>query len=285
MNIAIVGSNGYIAKYLYKSLIQEKHTIINIDKCGGDVKYLDLEYPDVFAYSILNTIDFIIFTAAISEPDKCATEFDLCWRINVNGTRRFIYEAINRGCNVLFFSSDAVYGNIPGHIYTEQSETKPETPYGKMKKAIEDEFKDNPCFKAIRLSYVVSANDKFITYCLNCVRHNKVADIFHPLYRNCITISDVITTVTWFVYHFNEYKPFSLNIAGPELVSRVRIADELNRVLNNKLNYIITQPNEEFFKNRPQITQIKSLYIQKYNIIENLNFSEKLQKELEGIHL
>ena len=31
MNIAIVGSNGYIAKYLYKSLIQEKHTIINID--------------------------------------------------------------------------------------------------------------------------------------------------------------------------------------------------------------------------------------------------------------
>ncbi len=57
----------------------------------------------------------------------------------------------------LFFSSDATFGDIPGKIYDEKSETQAYTPYGKMKKAVEDEFKGNPLFKAIRLSYVASA--------------------------------------------------------------------------------------------------------------------------------
>ena len=287
MNVAVVGSGGYIAKYIIERLEQGPSVtnILKIDQNESADAYLDLQKPELFDYDKLKDIDFVIFTAAISGPDKCASDFDFCWSINVTGTIYFIKEALSRTCQVLFFSSDAVFGDIPGIIYDESSDTRAITPYGRMKKAVEDEFKDNPYFRAIRLSYVASAKDRFITYCINCIKKNEVADIFHPFYRNCIVVSDVVNVVVWFSQHFDEYKPFVLDVAGKELVSRVRIADELNRVIGGKLKYTISMPGDKFFKNRPKITQMRSLYMQKYSILPDNSFTEKIQKELEGIEI
>ena len=285
MKIAIIGSNGYIAGALIKELEKDNNIeeIVKIDKnCNADL-YLDLKEDDKFDYSVLKEIEIVIFTAAISGPDKCAFNFDECWKINVEGTKYFIYEAAKRECKVVFFSSDAVFGDIPGNIYTEESETKAETPYGIMKKTIEDEFKGMRMFKSLRFSYVISARDKFITYCLSCIRKGEVANIFHPFYRNCITLSETVDIVRWFVYHFDEYIPSVLNVAGQELVSRIRIADEINRMTEQRLQYVISEPEDDFFANRARITQMKSLYMKKYNILEDKTFTEKIQKELEEI--
>lgn len=287
MNVAIVGSSGYIAGYIIKSL-QEKETIANIlkvDKCNEADYYLDLSQAENFNYEVLKGINYIIFTAAISGPDQCAKEFDFCWEINVEGTKKFIEESIKRGCRVLFFSSDAVYGDIPGKIYLEESETNAKTPYGRMKKAIEDEFKTNPAFKAIRLSYVASKNDKFISYCLDCQKKGETAEIFHPFYRNCVVVSDVVKVVVWLISHWEEYPHFVLNVAGRELVSRVRIIDEINRELTDKINYIIVTPDSKFYDNRPAITQMESLYIEQYGILDNESFTEKIKRELEDYSL
>lgn len=277
MKIAIVGSSGYIAGHFLKKF----ENILKIDQTPDANIHLNLLKAEKFDYSALDGIDYIIFTAAISGPDMCANEFEKCWNINVTGTARFIKNAIACDCRVLFFSSDAVFGDIPGKIYTELSETKAQTPYGRMKKAVEDCFKGEPNFKAIRLSYVVSKNDRFVSYCLECMNTGKTADIFHPFYRNCITVSDVVNTVEWLVNHWNSYEPQMLNVAGNELVSRIRIADELNRLYDNRLKYIITSPDEDFYKNRPKITQMTSLYLKKYGIMEEESFTEKIRKELE----
>ncbi len=285
MKTAIVGSSGYIAGFLLKAFerMTEVNSILKIDQTSDADVYLNLQEADKFDFDVLNDIDFIVFTAAISGPDKCAQDFDLCWSINVAGTARFIQEAIQRKCRVLFFSSDAVFGDIPGSIYVETSDTRAETPYGRMKKAVEDQFKDSQYFKAIRLSYVASAKDRFVSYCLGCIEKKESADIFHPFYRNCITVRDVVNVVLWFAKHWEEYSPVFLNVAGKELVSRVRIADEINRILGNKLKYTISSPDESFYKNRPKITQMESIYMQKYGIIEDNTFTEKIQKELEEI--
>lgn len=284
MKVAIVGSSGYIAGFLLERFEKEKtiERVLKIDQTENADVYLNLLEPEKFDYDQLNDIDFIVFTAAISGPDKCATDFDSCWKINVEGTKHFIKEAISRECKVLFFSSDAVFGDIPGEIYTENSETKAKTPYGRMKKAVEDEFKDSPFFKAMRLSYVASAKDRFISYCLSCMENGDIADIFHPFYRNVIVVSDVVDVVVWFAKHWGEYQPFVLNVAGKELVSRVRMADEINRLFDYKLNYTISTPNEEFYNNRPKITQMKSLYLNKYEILEDNTFTEKIKKEFGG---
>ena len=287
MKIAIVGSSGYIAKHLMNAFNAQLKAceFVKIDMTDDADLILQLTAPSKFDYDELQGIDYIIFTAAISGPDMCANEFGKCWDINVTGTSYFIREAIKRNVKVLFFSSDAAFGDIPGHIYDEDSETQADTAYGRMKKAIEDEFKHSKLFKCIRLSYVVSENDKFISYCLSCIRKGETADIFHPFYRNCITISDVIKAIMWLMQNWTKFESFVLNLAGLELVSRIRMADEMNRYFGNKLNYTVTQPDEKFFKNRPQITQMKSNYLYKLDIIENKTFTEKIQNELKKIEL
>lgn len=287
MKTALVGSSGYIAQFILKRFAKkpEIEYVLTLDKNSESDAYLDLSIPAEFDYSLLESIDYIVFTAAISGPDKCAQEFEECWKINVTGTIYFIREAIKRNCRVLFFSSDAVFGDIPMAIYDEKSVTAAQTAYGQMKKAVEDEFIDESLFKAIRLSYVASAKDRFITYCLNCIRNEETADIFHPFYRNVIVVSDVVDVVTYFALHWDEYEPKYLNVAGKELVSRIRIADELNRFVCDKLKYKILMPEKEFFMNRPQITQMRSLYLKKYEILPDSTFTEKIAKELEDIKL
>lgn len=287
MKAALVGSSGYIAEFILKRFAEEPEmeSILKIDRTDEADAHVDLAEPEKFDYELLNDIDYVVFTAAISGPDQCAKEYDVCWKINVTGTGYFIREAIKRNCKVLFFSSDAAFGDIPGKIYDEESETKAYTPYGKMKKAVEDEFKNDQKFKAIRLSYVASAKDKYYTYLLNCIRANEVADIFHPFYRNTTVVSDVVDIVAYFALHWDEYEPTFLNVAGKELVSRVRMADELNRFMSGKLKYTISMPGEEFFTNRPRITQMKSLYMNKYRIVEDNTFTEKIARELKEIKL
>ncbi|MEZ3435949.1 MAG: sugar nucleotide-binding protein [Lachnospiraceae bacterium] len=284
MRIAIIGSAGYIAGYLYERLSKSKEieTLWRIGRGEKADFLLDLYYPEKFDYSVLKSIDYIIFTAAVSGPDRCADEYDACWRINVDGTRYFIQNAVNMGCRVIFFSSDAVYGDIPGYVYSEEMETRAKTPYGRMKKAIEDDFKMNPLFKAIRLSYVVSVKDRFVSYCLECLKSRGEAEIFHPFYRNCITISDVGKIVEWLFQNWTVFPYTFLNAAGTELVSRVRIADEINRITNRRLKFKIISPDERFFLNRPQFTQMESKYLYTYHIINRQTFSQKFQNELEG---
>ena len=282
-----MGSTGYIAKYIIQRFKSDS-TITSVLRIGRDKdadSFLDLLRVEQFDFDILDDIDFVVFTAAVSSPDLCESEYDSCWNVNVIGTSRFIQEAIKRNCKVLFFSSDAVYGDIPGKIYDEECKTEASTAYGKMKKAIEDLFKNNSLFKAIRLSYVVSANDKFTSYCIDCLKNNITANIYHPFYRSVTVISDVLDVVYYFAYHWNKFEHSFLNVSGCELVSRIRIADEINRFMNYKLKYKISVPGDDFFKSRPKITQMRSLYLNSYGILQDGCFTNKLSKELRMVSL
>lgn len=285
MKIALVGSSGYIAGFLLDRMRNDAdvESVLKIGRSEPAGVYLDLQAAEQFDYEALCGVDYVIFTAAISGPDQCAREFERCWTINVTGTGYFIQEALKRGCRVLFFSSDAVFGDVPGKIYDERSETCAQTPYGRMKKAIEDRFCGEENFKAIRLSYVASAQDRFVKYCIQCMDKDETADVFHPFYRNVVTVSDVVSAVIWMVKHWTEFEPPVLNAAGTELVSRIRIADELNRCMSGRLRYTISFPGEDFYQNRPQVTQMRSLYLDAYHIISNESFTLKFQKELEDI--
>lgn len=284
MNIAVVGASGYIGtgitEYFKTNRIHDK--IYTAGRHMESDIQLDLSNILCFDESQLDDVDYMIFASAVSGPDQCDKEQKKAWKINVDRTVRVIRYAVSKGCRVLFLSSDAVYGDITGRIYSEEAATEPRTAYGKMKKAVEDAFGGESLFKSLRLSYVASAHDKFISYCLACMEKGETADIFHPFYRNCVTMTEIIHIVDWFRDHFDDFESSVLNVCGTELVSRVRIADELNRIYDGKLNYTITRVGDEFFANRPRITQMESRYLYEYGILESQSFSERLKKELEG---
>ena len=285
MRVGLVGGRGYIGEFLQKELLQlSKIEQVQMwdKKKSGDTLYMDLEHLENFDFSNLSQVDCIIILAAVSSPDVCARDFESSWRINVEGTITLISAAIERSIRVLFFSSDAVFGPDT-NIFYEDSETNASTAYGKMKKVIEDTFKANSLFKAIRLSYVVSSSDRFIRYCLDCIKKGSTADVYHPFYRNCITVTNVVEIVVWLLLHWDTYSSWVLNAAGSELVSRLRLADELNRILEGRLQYLVRYPGDEFYTNRPAITQMKSKFLYELEIIPELSFSEAFRIEMQGV--
>lgn len=282
MRVGLVGSSGFIARHIIKKL-DSKYDIIKFARKEECDVFLDLNNMDDFDFESLYKLDYLVFTAAVSSPDVCQKEFEKCWNINVENTSKLIENALDCNCKVIFLSSDAVYGNIEGKLYDETSACKPLTAYGKMKRAVEERFASNKNFKSLRLSYVVSKDDKFVKYCLECAENEEIADVFHPFYRSCITVSDVVAVIRWIIEHWEVCEERIINVSGNELISRVRIVDEMNRYINKKIRYKIVLPDEMFFQNRPRITQVNNGVIKKYNILNMETFSKKIRKELEEI--
>lgn len=278
--IGIIGSTGFIGNELSIFLKSYDYSILQISRCKGAKLNLDLSKPNDFDYSVFNSCDYIIFTAAVSSPDFCEDSFEQAYQINVIGTKFVIEQALEHQCRVIFFSSDAVYGSDIGKAFDELQITNPTTAYGKMKKEVEDTFKDNQFFKSVRLSYVISKSDKFMNYVKNCIEREVPVEIFHPFYRNCVMLDEVMQSIIWLIENWKNYKTPFLNICGPELISRLRIVDEINRFSNNKIQYRVIYPGDEFFYVRPKITEISSRYLGEFISGMNDPFSIRLKREL-----
>ncbi len=278
MKIVLTGSSGYISAFI-RQRFGKDNEIIKVDMACDYDHYLDLQKADDFDYTLLDGVDLVIFPAAISSPDLCQKEYEKCWEINVTGTGTFIDNALKRNCKVLFFSSDAVYGNYPDETFDEDSLTRASTAYGVMKKAIEDRFKGDPLFKAIRLSYVVSPKDKFTKYALSCREKGEICEVYDPFYRNCITISDVLDCIDYLIHEWEDYGPVFLNIAGRDLVGREDIVKAINAISEEKIMYKVVYPGDAFYSCRPMTTRMKSLYLFEYGILKDESFEEKIRKE------
>jgi dTDP-4-dehydrorhamnose reductase len=283
MKIAIMGSNGFIGNALYEYLKEKEYEVIGLSKSAGKNTdfIVNLEKYEEIDTDIFSNCQYLIFAAAISSIDLCEEQKELCYRINVEGTKNIISKALSKGLKVIFFSSDAVYGVDRNKLFDEKSDTNPISNYGKMKREIEIAFKNEKNFISLRLAYVFSYFDKFTRYFISCIDNKKESEIFHPFYRNVVCIDDVLAVVEklickWMIFDIN-----IINVCGIELVSRIAIADTINRILNCEYNYKIVKKDNSFFNVRPKVTQIKSLYLK--DILKNYDesFYEKAYKEIK----
>jgi len=260
MNV-IVGKNSFISKQLMKRNNYQftSSDILEVDK---NTMYLDLNFPEVFDYTVFNENTYIIFLAAISSPDECNKNYERSYKINVTGTKYFIKQAIKQKSKILFFSSDVIYGNRTEEV-DENSKTDPFGNYAKMKEEVEKYFLDEVNFKVFRLSYVLSFEDKYLSYLRKYVESNSIADVFHPFYRKIIYIDDLLTAIESILLHWQVFKNQKFNICGEKQISRKKIADLYNSFICGELNYNIIEPDEVFWQARPKEINITSQYINK----------------------
>lgn len=261
MKLIIVGASGYIGKLLLEKSKTICETIGTSTKGGDGLYPLDLENVDAFDYSLIEEGDAIILTAAISAPDICANRYDYAYGINVTGTAKFIRRAIEIGANILFFSSDTVYGSNEV-AFEEMAQCNPVGEYGIMKHDLEKQFLGNAKFKTARLSYVMSKYDKFTKYLTSCAQNNQEADIFHPFCRSMIYRDDVIDGAIKIAITFETVAHQVINFGGPKMVSRLELAEEYKNIVAHNLLIKITEPNDDFFKHRPRFINMKSEILQ-----------------------
>ena len=214
--IHVIGANGYIGTRLCKAMDSKGipydcFSNVADSKC----KKFDLTSDD---YGVLNGFapgDVVVLLAAISSPDVCQNDYELAYGINVVGTSHLIDYCIKKDINVIFLSSDTVNGATT-EARDEYAPANPFGNYAKMKYEIEQRYQDNPHFKTLRLSYVLSEEDKFTTYLRGCVERGEVAEVFAGLYRNVIRLEVVLEAIIRLCqnFHFNDY--YNLNDSGHE---------------------------------------------------------------------
>lgn len=255
----IVGSNGYIANRLIKSL-PVSTSIVQYSRKANYDKYLELASRDSAVFSEIAAGDFVVFLAAISSPDICEQKYEMAYSINVTGTSWFIKECIKRNANVLFLSSDVVYGS-ENCVFSELSNANPVSKYGFMKYEVERNFSHNPHFKSFRLSYVFSAQDKFMIYIKRCLDGHAAAEVFDALYRNVIYLDDVVSAMIRLGERFTNYSVRIFNLSGPDLLTRKDIA-AIYQQYNPAFQYTVRVPEAEFFIARPNVIRTRSLYLE-----------------------
>lgn len=257
MNTIIIGAGGYIGASLIYRARQIGPTTGTSSSGGKDTLPLRLDDPAEFDYGNIRPGDVVLLTAAISAPDICALEHDRAWAVNVTGTSSFIQRVIDCGARVVFFSSDTVYGEREGE-FDESAACNPAGEYAEMKREVEERFAGNASFKAIRLSYVFSCEDKFTRYLVGCAERNEEADLFHPFFRAIVHRDDVVEGALELAMRWNEIPEQVINFGGPHIMSRIDFAECLREAHLHDLRFKVTEPGADFFKNRPRVISMTS---------------------------
>lgn len=253
----VIGATGYIGGALLERG-KKGRSVVGVSSSGiNGLLTLRLGSASDFDYGKISDGDVVLLTAAISAPDICAREHDRAWTVNVTGTSDFIHSVLARGGRVVFFSSDTVYGERD-YPFDERAECKPAGEYAQMKREVERHFAGDPLFKSIRLSYVFSNEDKFTRYLVGCAQHGEEADLFHPFFRSIVHRDDVIQGVLSLADHWDDIPDPIINFGGPAILSRVDFAECMQKNTLPNLRFRVTEPDDEFFKNRPRIIAMSS---------------------------
>lgn len=141
IKILITGSNGLVGRELIRAFAkQPNYTVVStssspdkINQPGVTFQQLDIRDRE----GILNLIqslqpDVVIHSAAISAPDTCEKDKDLCNSVNIEGTRNVADACNSVGAGMLFLSTDFVFDGLAGP-YTESDQPNPVSYYGYSK--------------------------------------------------------------------------------------------------------------------------------------------------------
>lgn len=258
----IIGGRGYIGAALSSAIQDDARRLVTTSTASEGFLRLRLEVADDFAALPISDGDVVFLTAAISAPDICAREHDRAWAVNVSGTSAFIENVIRRGGRVVFFSSDTVYGEREVE-FNESAACNPAGEYAVMKHEVERRFVGNTSFKAIRLSYVFSRDDKFTKYLIGSAQRGEEAELFHPFHRAIIHRDDVVDGALALARKWDEFPQQVINFGGPEVLSRIDFAECLKHTSLQSLQYRVIEPGEGFFKNRPRVIAMSSSILPK----------------------
>ena len=257
MKLLVCGASGYIGQPLVDRARGRFDVLPTSSSGKAGTLPLDLAQPERFDYRCVGERDVVILAAAISAPDVCANERARALAVNVSGTGEFVERLLQRGARVIFLSSDTVYGQ-QSQPFDESAPCQPAGDYAQMKHEVEQRFCAEPSFKSLRLSYVFSRDDKFTRYLDSCRLKGNTAEVFDPFDRAVVHREDVIEAALNLAQQWDRHGQAVFNVGGPQLVSRVSMAQTLRDCAWPGLKIAVVKPGEDFFANRPRSILMRS---------------------------
>lgn len=148
MRIFLTGAKGQLGTDLVERFIASGHelTPVDIDEVDLTVR------ADVIAAVAAARPDAVVHPAAFTAVDRCETEHDTAFAVNVLGTRHVAEAARQVGAPVTYVSTDYVFDGTKSEPYVEWDTPNPRSVYGRSKLAGEHEL--DPGSTIVRTSWV-----------------------------------------------------------------------------------------------------------------------------------
>lgn len=131
MKIAITGANGRVGKALVTALEQAGHQTIALTRHS-----LDLSSGEDHIKAALHQVEFdcLLNPAALSAPDQCETQIDLCYQINAAAPRSMAEFCAAQQRRFIHFSTDYVFSGEEQGKRQEDDLCAPINHYGRAKR-------------------------------------------------------------------------------------------------------------------------------------------------------
>lgn len=206
MKVLVTGVKGQLGFDVVKRL-----NALNIEAKGVDIDDFDL--TDEFA--VMSSIteynpDAIIHCAAYTAVDRAEDDKDLCYKVNVIGTKNVALAAKKLDAKMIYISTDYVFEGTGETFYVPENEKAPQSVYGETKSLGEDEVtKLLKKFFIVRISWVFGINgNNFVKTMLRLGKEreelNVVADqIGSPTYTFdlAVLLCDMVQSEKYGIYH------------------------------------------------------------------------------------
>lgn len=255
MQYLILGANGYIGSYLYKRMKKDTLDVIGTRHTSGDESELlsfDILKDDVadLTNQIIDSSKTAIFCIAQSNIDKCYSEYEKSYEINVIRTKEILRKLNSTGFKIIYFSSDNVFDGEEGN-YTETDITIPINDYGKMKKEIEDYInREIPNACIFRLPKVISnsCENQNLLYEWDRAKEDSIIKCIKGNVISFISLTDLYNAILVAV---KQNLKGLYNVSANEAISRKQLAEKFIISADKSINSVIECGIEEFpFKDK-----------------------------------
>lgn len=206
MKVLVTGANGQLGYDLIKELNKR-----NIENIGVDKNDFDITNQGETENFILNCKpDAIIHCAAYTNVNKAEDEKDLCYKINVDGTKNIASACKKIDAKMIYISTDYIFDGKKNSPYEIDDNPNPLNFYGKTKLDGENVIKNSlEKYFIVRISWVFGKNgNNFVKTMLNLSQTqnelNIVSDqIGSPTYTVDLSkiLCDMVLTDKYGIYH------------------------------------------------------------------------------------
>ncbi|KXS45505.1 MULTISPECIES: dTDP-4-dehydrorhamnose reductase [unclassified Candidatus Frackibacter] len=134
MKILVTGAKGQLGKALTKTLADNNHQILGIDRDDFDITNRSKVWQAIRKFNP----ELIIHSAAMTDVDGCEEDPDVAYRINALGTQNLVLACQQSDIELLYISTDFVFSGQQTKPYLEFDPPNPISIYGKSKLAGEE---------------------------------------------------------------------------------------------------------------------------------------------------
>jgi dTDP-4-dehydrorhamnose reductase len=266
LKVLVTGASGLLGSKLVETAEKKGYEVYSGDIVNQTLHGIPVRFDISDKKQVDETFDRInpdavVHCAAMTDVDKCETERDLAWKINVVGTEHIVKAAKNSGAFLIYVSTDFVFDGKKGR-YTEEDTPNPINYYGLTKVEAERRVQNLEKYCIVRASVIFGSTPavgkvNFALWLLDKLKRKERVNIVTDQW-NSPTLNSNMAEMTLEILEQN--LEGIIHVSGATRVSRYDFAKRLAQTfeLDSDLIKAVSAADFSWPANRPRDSSLST---------------------------